>query len=268
MVCAVCSAPSLSTPAQSEPPPPSDSANQLLRMYDSLNLNDPAEGQLFYRYFVLPVEYAWMSNSKPPHAYITSFIIPVKPDSADKLKYWLAYGKGGDGCSLKVQLPEDRLQKVLYGADSVKQTIQQLDLVSILRALDPLMDVPDSVVQEQVRTKLSETVWQNTARLAYLYKDSVYAYENECRVVEPAPYVPDGANFQYIEHPDGFGHLRHYYEDDILRTDVILVTGSSVTLGPCVPRRDSVKFSLERLFRKANLRGPEVKISKIPFRKR
>ena len=30
MVCAVCSAPSLSTPAQSEPPPPSDSANQLL----------------------------------------------------------------------------------------------------------------------------------------------------------------------------------------------------------------------------------------------
>ena len=29
MVCAVCSAPSLSTPAQSEPPPPSDSANQL-----------------------------------------------------------------------------------------------------------------------------------------------------------------------------------------------------------------------------------------------
>ncbi len=30
MVCAVCSAPSLSTPAPSEPPPPSDSANQLL----------------------------------------------------------------------------------------------------------------------------------------------------------------------------------------------------------------------------------------------
>ena len=33
MVCAVCSAPSLSTPAQSEPPPPSDSANQL-RLFD------------------------------------------------------------------------------------------------------------------------------------------------------------------------------------------------------------------------------------------
>ena len=29
MVCAACSAPSLSTPAPSEPPPPSDSANQL-----------------------------------------------------------------------------------------------------------------------------------------------------------------------------------------------------------------------------------------------
>ena len=35
MVCAVCSAPSLSTPAQSEPPPPSDSANQLRFLFKS-----------------------------------------------------------------------------------------------------------------------------------------------------------------------------------------------------------------------------------------
>ena len=39
MVCAVCSAPSLSTPAQSEPPPPSDSANQLL----IISYSDPLE---------------------------------------------------------------------------------------------------------------------------------------------------------------------------------------------------------------------------------
>ena len=41
MVCAVCSAPSLSTPAQSEPPPPSDSANQL---HQILALSDEDEG--------------------------------------------------------------------------------------------------------------------------------------------------------------------------------------------------------------------------------
>ena len=47
MVCAVCSAPSLSTPAQSEPPPPSDSANQLQRMESSLHLEDSLKrGQL------------------------------------------------------------------------------------------------------------------------------------------------------------------------------------------------------------------------------
>ena len=36
MVCVVCSAPSLSTPAQSEPPPPSDSANQLRQNPDGV----------------------------------------------------------------------------------------------------------------------------------------------------------------------------------------------------------------------------------------
>ena len=40
MVCAVCSAPSLSTPAPSEPLPPSDSANQLPRMKDLLEDKD------------------------------------------------------------------------------------------------------------------------------------------------------------------------------------------------------------------------------------
>lgn len=245
-----------------------------LRMYDSLNLNDPEEGQLFYRHFSLPEEYKWMCDRNPPHAYIASFIIPNDPDKPDEparddnLKYWLAYGKGGDGCSLRIKLPQNRLHKVLYGSDSVKETIQQLDVVSILRTLDPLIDVPDPLIQEQVRAKLSETVWQNTARIAYLYKDSAYNYEKECRLVEPARYIPDGVNFQFIEHLDGYGQLRHYYEDDTLRTNEILVTGSSVTLGPCVPRRSIVKFSLERLFRKANLTGPEVKCSKIPFRKR
>ena len=243
-----------------------------LRMYDSLNLNDPEEGQLFYRHFDLPEEYKWMYDRKPPHAYIASFIIPNDPDKPardDDLKYWLAYGKGGDGCSLRIKIPPNRLQKVLYGSDSVKETIQQLDIVSILRTLDPLINVPTNpVIQERTRKSLSETVWQNLARLAYLYKSSSYAYENECRLIEVAPYVPDRAKFQYIEYPDGFGHLRHYYEADTLRTDKILVTDSSVTLGPCVPRRKSVAFSLERLFRQARLIEPEIKFSKIPFRKR
>ena len=240
-----------------------------LRMYDSLNLNDPKEGKLFYQHFELPNEYGWMYERRPRHhAYIASFIVPDHPDSDDKLEYWLAYGKGGDGCSLRIKLPENRLQKVLYGSSPVEETIQQLDIVSILRSLDLLINVPNPVIQEHIRKSLSETFWQNLARVAYLYKDIAYDYENECRLVELARYIPDGTEFEYIEHPDGFGHLRHYYEDDTLRTDEILVTRSSITLGPCVPRRDSVRFSLDRLFRKANLIGPEIKISQIPFRKR
>ena len=59
--------------------------------------------------------------------------------------------------------------------------------------------------------------------------------------------------------------LRHFYEDEDLKTDRILVTGSTITLGPLVSKPQSVVYYIEALLKEASLRGPRIEISKIPF---
>ena len=51
-------------------------------------------------------------------------------------------------------------------------------------------------------------------------------------------------------------------------TRKILVTGTTITLGPAAGDPYSLKLYLEDLLKKANLPGPTVKPSKIPYRGR
>ena len=96
-----------------------------LRMYDSFHLNDPEEGYYLTSDIDLPEE-------KASHAYVASFVIPHENKGQefgdeDNLTYWLAYGRGGEGCSIKIPMKHNHFKRVLYGQNEVRRTLQTLD---------------------------------------------------------------------------------------------------------------------------------------------
>ncbi len=245
--------------------------NASLRLYDSVHFNDPDEGNYFFRNLNLPKKYAWLGDKQESHAYIASFIFPATEKNSDNLVFWRTYGKEGEGCSLKLRIPRDRLRKVLYGDCKVNSTWKDLltvldDLYSVL---DPLLNIDKQSLKEIIQKNLAEVIWKSLARLRYLYKSEAYRYEQECRFVIPELDADkDKICFEDKEHDNSPLHIRHYYEDDALKVKNILTTDSLITLGPCVPDDPyNMSYYLDSLLRKAGLFGPEIKISEISYRK-
>ena len=253
-----------------------------LRLYDSVHLNDPDEGNYFGRNLNLPKEYDWLNEKDPsqkrniqeqkdkPHAYIASFIIPdTKKDMGDNLVFWRTYGKEGEGCSLSLKVPRGQLKKVLYGAEEVKETGKLLR--SVLDSLKSLVEVSEQPIGENIQKKLAQAVWESLEGIRYLYKSEAYDYEKECRFVLLESDIlgedKDKICFEYQEQNNSPARIRHYYENKYLKTNRLLVTGSMIMLGPCVPYPHNIRYYLEALMRKAKLFGPKVNISTISYRK-
>ena len=243
-----------------------------LRLYDSVHLNDPDEGN--YLSSNLPKKYDWLKKEDVSHAYIASFILPnsdSQEDMSDNLVFWRTYGQEGEGCSLSLPVPRSRLQKVLYGTEEVKSTIGVLrpSLDSLLDSLEPLVRIRKQPLRKDVRERLAEVVWESLERFRYLYKSEAYKHENECRFVVAESNIPDKNKicFEDQDRNNYPARIRHYYEHEDLGIKNLLVTGSSITLGPCVPHAYNMRYYLEALKRRAGLLGPEIKVSKIPYRK-
>ena len=148
-----------------EPEPTPGDEKSSLRLYDSVHLNDPDEGNYFARHFNLPEKYDWMGKKDVSHAYIVSFILPnSKEDMSNNLIFWRTYGQEGEGCSLSLSVPRSRLQKVLYGTKEVKSTAEAL--MPVLDLLEPLVKIDNPLIQE----KLAETVWKSLEKIRYLYR--------------------------------------------------------------------------------------------------
>ena len=245
---------------------PKDNKKSSLRLYDSVNLNDPDEGNYFTRNFKLPEKYDWLGKREENHAYIASFIMPAtnhQRDMSNDLVFWCAYGKEGKGCSLALPVPRSRLQRVLYGEEGLKCTVGELG--TVLDYLDPLVETNNPSIQE----KLVATVWESLERIRYLHKNQAYDYENECRFVVAESDIRDKHKICFEDQdrnnfPTG---IRHYFESEELGIEKLLITGSSITLGPCVSQPYNVKYYLKTLMSRANLEGPDIKISDIPYRK-
>ncbi len=244
-----------------------DEKDSSLRLYDSVHFNDPDEGNYFVRNLNLPKKYNWLNKKNLPHAYIASFIIPDREKNmSDNLALWRTYGREGEGCSLSLHIPSNQLRKVLYGADEVKCTGRLLR--PVLDSLSPLVSILKQSIREDIREKLAETIWKSLEGIRYLYKSEAYDYERECRFVIPElDTVEDEICFEYHQQNNAPTRIRHYYENKHLKTQNILVTGSLITLGPCVPYPHNMRYYLGALMRKAGLLGPEIKISEIPYRK-
>lgn len=188
---------------------------------------------------------------------------------SDNLVFWRTYGREGEGCSLKLQIPRDRLRKVLYGDCEVNSTWKDLGPVldDLYPALYPLVNINEQVLKETIQKTLAEATWKSLARLRYLYKSKAYEYEGECRFVIPELDVDkDKICFEYQEQNNS-PRIRHYFEDDALKVENILTTGSLITLGPCVPHPYNMSYYIKSLLTKAELPGPAIKTSEIPYRK-
>lgn len=251
-----------------------------LRLYDSIHLNDPGEGKYLVRDLIR--EYKWLEGGNPTHAYIASFITPNSETASDNLVFWRAYGDEGEGCAMAFRVPSilkqdpfttsfpvtrGQLMKVLYGDDEAENTVKLLK--PILNSLDPLANIFEESLCKKVQATWAKIVWKFLGYYRYLYKSKAYKYEDECRFVlaESDIQNKDEISFELQDQNNFPSRIRHYCVDKNLAIKKLLVTGSSITIGPCITYQYNMSYYLKDLMRKAGLPGPEIKISKISYRK-
>lgn len=248
-----------------------------LRLYDSFNLNDPDEGNYLIRHSDLFKKYCWLREGElSSHAYMSSFILPDnKKNMGDNLVFWRAYGQEGEGCSLSVPIPCRRLRKVLYGEKDWQPTIAVLgELLCFLDTLikeykkQPIKEYMEKYYID-IEKKSAEIFFKFLEKIRYLYKSEAYAYEQECRFVIAEADIQEKSKIRFENQNwnNSSTRLRHYYEHEDLEIKKLLVTGCTITLGPCVFQPHNVRYCLRSLMDRANLKGQEIRISEIPYRK-
>ena len=236
------------------------------RLYDSIHLNDPTEGRYLTKH--LANSDRWHEYLGSGHAYIASFILPREDSSNDvndDLMFWRTYGREGEGCALKVRIPQAYLKKVLYDPSEVNYAVSRIEpLINSMEVLSGTVTLGSDAAEILTRVN-----WCGLGKMKYLYKSDYYSYENECRVViaesdaDPAQVV-----FEYLNDAKGRPSLRHYVEYGRLRIDDVLDSESSITLGPCVLDREDLEHSLRILALRAAVWGPCIKSSRITYRQR
>ena len=199
--------------------------DSFLRMYDSFHLNDPKEGEYLASRIEPTEQFEWFREKKNLHAYVASFVVPDRTkdkelEDEDNLKYWLAYGQQGRGCSIRFPVSHNRFRRVLYGQQEVIRTLERLDLVPIWNCLNSLTNNENPEVSRTANDVLSEVMRRNVARILFLYKDNAYKYEQECRKVKSVLEIADGdIEFERLDQLASPHSIRHYYEDSDLSVD-------------------------------------------------
>ena len=241
-----------------------------LRLYDSMHLNDPDEGNYLPRSISGESPFAWLgarrqllhqdetSGTVDEIAYMASFI--AGDTASDNLVFWRTYGREGKGCSILYSVEARYLQQILYG-NGVKKTIELLR--PILESLAPIV----AANGESIHDLLAATVWSSLRSILYLYKSTAYAYEDERRYVLPSSEVdPADIYYEYQDTPFGMPRIRHYLERPELSINELLPSGSIITIGPCVPQPNHVRRRLSSIASRALAGQPEIRLSEISYR--
>lgn len=247
-----------------ENPPSEPSSTSSIRLYDTEHFNDPDEGEYLVRSLRLYEEYDWIDERDFGHAYIASFIHPDgHTNITDNLVYWRTYGDDGEGCSITVSVPKNKVRKVLYGREGVNQ---------ICGVVVPLMDKFNSIVSEcelsgDIQSELSNSIWEVLHPVLYLHKSEAYDYERECRfVLSWEEKLRGEVRFEYDDSIGVSPKIRHYIERNQLNVSEILVSGSYITLGPRISHRLSARLLIERLLQSLGLHTHvQVKFSEITY---
>ena len=240
------------------------SGSASLRLYDSLHCNDPEEGNFLVHSLSSTPEYRWLAEgSSGGHAYIASLNLDEQEkDLSNELVFWRTYGNEGAGCSLTMNVETRLLRRVFYEEEQVAATREQLS--PVLALVQPLAER-----YESLRKEMSETIWRRLETIRFLYKNSAYDFEKECRVVlttDSPGYDHSRVSFQPRENGGALSRVRHFYEMDELALKKTMTSGSKLVLGPCVPDQYSVKLYLEHLQRQASINDFRFETSDIPYR--
>ena len=262
-----------------------------LRMYSASGFNDPNEGKLFTS--VAKEKSQSLAPCLPEDkdvdwnpAFVASFIRVEQSegeqsqtvDPANDLLFWRIYGREGTGCSLQLSLAaiSKDLREVTYGEIATANSIESIDMAvgAVADASNRVVGIAtnDDLLQENTPDSgkiISDQLQAELKKVRYLYKDLTYHFERECRLVEtPESAAEKGMqpDFDYLG-TQGTAVVKKYIDHPSLKlTADILRSGTKITLGPQVPNPVHAKEYIKRLLEEAGFYGPEVCISKIPYR--
>lgn len=244
-----------------------DEPISVLRLYDAEHLNDPDEGYYLIDQLDSLKDIGSGGEFRRPRAYLASFVLDsVDQDASDDLILWNAYGDRGRGCSVSISVPVNRLRKVVYGREGCRETISLIDS-TLSRLVEMIGSDNSSDLATKIRDHMMESFLRNIGSISYLYKAEYFEYENEARVI--APLSDLNAESIKFEVNDGFNEswtIRHYVELPDLSLRSLLVSGSTITVGPGVPYQKDVMYSIETMLRNAGMLGTDVKISGLRYR--
>ena len=260
-------------------------------MYCASGFNDPNEGKLF------PGVAKEKAQNLVPYltedrdadwnpAFVASFIRVEESegeqtqtvDPANDLLFWRIYGREGTGCSMQLPLDalSEELREVTYGeiatADSIERIDKALHTVSEVSSSVIGTATNDGLVQENAidpEKTMCVQLQAEIKKVRYLYKDLTYRFEKECRLVEtPESATERGIRPEFdYSGSQGMAVVKKYIDHPSLKlTADILRSGSKIMLGPQVPNPVHTKEYIKRLLEEAKFYGPEVRISKIPYR--
>ena len=262
-----------------------------LRMYSASGFNDPNEGKLFTsvakeKSQTLPPFLPEDTDTDRNPAFVASFIRVEQSngqqeqtvDPANDLLFWRIYGREGAGCSLQLSFAtvSREIREVTYGeiatANSIESIEMALDAVSAAANRVAAIATDDGLLQGNALDPskiIDNQVQPELKKVRYLYKDLTYRFEKECRLVETPESVEEKGirpEFDYSG-TQGTAVVKKYIDHPSLKlTGDILSSDTKITLGPLVPNPVHTKEYIQRLLREAGLYGPQVRISKIPYR--
>ena len=239
-------------------------STQYLRLYDSVHLTDPQEGRYVFNEIELGQKSGWL-ESPVSHAYIISFF-PWEDDADgktyDHLSHWRAYGDNGRGCSMVVSVPRRKLYEVNYCPKEKDDAA---------RKLEKFVTISDEVWDGIINRKKGDVKYDDMLEMfatalksRFLHKHPSYKHEHELRALVAA--TKQSTKKQSIKTEVRGRHIRHYVEDGAFRMDCLLTSECMITVGPAVDHQQDVAQSFRRILTRNQKTGPEVEVSKIPYR--
>ena len=244
--------------------------NEFLRLYDSMHLNDPDEGNYLFRRISYDDRFRWLEGnpkfamlngldeSFETLAYLTSFV--VGENAQDNLVLWRTYGHEGKGCSIACKVESKYLERVIYG-DDADETVSLLRpiLEELTRIADASEEATHGVIREALRSSLRD--------VRYLYKSAAYDYEREHRyVLSDIDSLSEAIRYEYQDEPFGMPKIRHYLEREEFLFKDLIPSGSVITIGPSVAYPNQIRKRLSAITRLGLGGQPEFRISEIAYR--
>ena len=177
---------------------------------------------------------------------VVPFSSGAKDTIGDDLNFWRLYGNDGDGCSFMVPVQSNGMYRVrYYGSEgrSDNENAGTDDLIIELFA--QLLQIGQRVVEGSPKNELPRVVHvvaKNLRRLRAAYrhlaKNHYYQNEREWRMVKVTP-EPTDIRFDITD-----DRLVKRYVNGPLWKDLLL-SGSVITIGPCVRNRAAAVAYME-----------------------